>query len=218
MRRRFSAYGIAVSAIAILSIALVMLGCGSNSSSPKALTQAQAQSIATAVSNGMGQAVTGAFGVASLKPGANTVHNLEASPNVSTPVCLPSPSGEVCNWPIASTYTCPGGGSMALSGSITGILNTGGTGSAQAQIAATPASCSVDGIVLNGNPQVNLAAQINIMGDNPVWPLTGTETGGVTYGPNPSGSCTLNLTFTVNSSVACTVSGTACGHSVSGSC
>ena len=97
-------------------------------------------------------------------------------------------------------------------------MSTSGTGSAQAQIAANPANCSVNGIVLNGNPQVNLAAQLNILNDSPVWPVTGTETGGVTYGPNPSGSCQLNLSFSVNSNSSCTVTGTACGQTVSGSC
>lgn len=213
-----SSHAIALSAVTLIGVALLMLGCGTSNSSSKSLTQSQALSIATSISNGVGQAVTGAFGIASLGAGTNAMTNVEASPNAMLPICTPTPSGEVCVWPVSSTYSCPGGGSMPVTGSITGSLSTGGTGSAQVQIAATPANCSMNGLVLNGNPQVNLAGSVRILNNNPEWPLTGTETGGVTYGPNPSGSCQLNLTFTVNSNQSCTVTGTACDQSVSGNC
>ncbi len=212
-----SAHAIAFSAATLVGVALIMLGCGTSNSSSKTLSPAQAQSIATGISNGVGQAVTGAFAIASLKPGTNVMRNAETSPNVMLPICTPTPSGEVCVWAVSSTYACPGGGTMPVTGNITGELTTG-TGSAQVQIAATPTNCSVNGLVLNGDPQVNLAAMVRILNDNPVWPLTGTETGGVTYGPNPSGSCQLNLGFTVNANQSCTVTGTACGQPVSGSC
>jgi len=218
MRNQSSPIAMVVSLFSILSIGLVMLACGSSNSSPKNLTPAQAQSIATAVSNGMAQAMGGAFGVSLVRPGGNPVENVEPSSTPTPPICLLTPAGEVCTWTISSTYACAGGGNIQISGTIGGTLSSSGAGSAQAQIAANPANCSVNGIVLNGNPQVNLAAQLNILNDSPVWPVTGTETGGVTYGPNPSGSCQLNLSFSVNSNSSCTVTGTACGQTVSGSC
>lgn len=218
MRNQSSVIAVVISMFSTLGIGLVMLGCGSSSSSPKNLTPAQAQSIATAVSNGMAQAVGSAFGVSLARPGGNPVENVAPSSTPTPPVCTPTTSGEVCNWTISSTYACAGGGNIAISGTIGGTLSSSGAGSAEAQIAATPANCSVNGIVLNGNPQVNLAAQLNILNDTPVWPATGTETGGVTYGPNPSGSCALNLSFSINSNSSCTVTGTACGQSVSGNC
>ena len=218
MRNQSSPIAMVVSLFSILSIGLVMLGCGSSNSSPKNLTPAQAQSIATAVSNGMAQAMGGAFGVSLARPGGNPVEKVEPSSTPTPPICTLTPSGEVCTWTISSTYACAGGGNIAISGTIGGTLSSSGAGSAEAQIAANPANCSVNGIVLNGNPQVNLAAQLNILNDSPVWPVTGTETGAVTYGPNPSGSCQLNLNFTVNSNSSCTVTGTACGQTVSGSC
>lgn len=217
MCSKFPGYGIVLSICAMLTIALVMLGCGSGSSNSSTLSPSQAQTIATAVSNGIGQGLTGAFGVAHARPGGNIVQNDAAAARTALPVCLPSGSAEVCSWTVSSTYSCQGGGSIGISGNITGSLNNG-TGSAQVQIGADPANCSVNGITLNGNPKVNLAAQINILNDNPVWPVTGTETGGVTYGPTPSGSCQLNLSFSVSSTLSCTVTGTACGQPVSGSC
>ena len=217
MCNKFSRYALVLSICAIVGIALVMLGCGSSNSHPTTLSPAQAQAIATAVSNGLGQGLTGAFGAAYVRAGGNIVQKEGAAANSTPPVCTPSGSGEVCTWAVSSTYSCQAGGSIAISGNIAGSLKNG-TGSAQVQIAANPANCSVNGITLNGDPQVNLAAQINILNDNPVWPLTGTETGGVKYGPNPSGSCQLNLAFSVSSTLNCTVTGTACGQSVSGSC
>jgi hypothetical protein len=107
---------------------------------------------------------------------------------------------------------------MAVSGNVGGSVSDSGTGSIQEQIAATPTNCSVDGITLNGDPDVTVAGQVNLSDWAPVWPVTGTETGGVSYGPNPSGTCQLNVTFTVNSNLTCTISGTACGQTVSGGC
>jgi hypothetical protein len=203
---------------AVLSIALLMVGCGSSDSNSSALTEVQAQAIATAVSNGIEQAFAGTFGVPSVKRSGDAMHPVETAANAATaPACLASFAGQTCTWPISSTFSCPGGGTMAVSGAITASLNTTGSGSAQVQIAAVPASCSVNGMILNGAPQVNVAGQMNVLNDMPEWPLTSSETGAVSYGPHPSGTCQLNLTYSV-SNLSCTVSGTACGQSVSGSC
>lgn len=108
---------------------------------------------------------------------------------------------------------------MAISGTIDGTLDNSSNGSVQGQIAADPANCSVgDGIVINGDPSVNVTTVVNVANSNPVFPLTGTETGAVTYGPNPSGTCQLNVNYSISSSLSCTQTGTACGQPVSGIC
>lgn len=207
------------SCAAVFSIALLIMGCGSGNSNSSPLTQAQAQAIATAVSNGMGQALAGTFGAPSVEPSAGAMHRVETAANTLTPpVCVPSSAGQTCTWPISGTFSCSGGGTMAVSGNIIASLNTTRSGSAQVQIAAVPASCSVNGMILNGAPQVNVAGQLNVLNDLPEWPVTGSETGAVSYGPHPSGTCQLYLTYTLNSNLSCTVSGTACGQSVSGGC
>lgn len=43
---------------------------------------------------------------------------------------------------------------MAVSGDIIASLNTTGSGSAQVQIAAVPAGCSVNGMIFSGAPKV----------------------------------------------------------------
>lgn len=218
MMRTFSVLAVASSAAIVAGLALLMVACGSSNSMNNNLTPAQAQSVATAVSSGIVQAITAGLGAGVLDPLPSGMHRADPVPNTSSVSCVSSASGESCTWPISSTFSCPGGGTMAVSGDLSGTLSSAGNGSAQAQITADPASCSVNGIVLNGNPSITVAGQVNIANDAPLWPVTGSETGGVTFGPNPSGSCQFNLKFSVNASLSCTVTGTACGQSVSGSC
>ncbi|HZC22941.1 MAG TPA: hypothetical protein VE866_06345 [Candidatus Binatia bacterium] len=218
MIRKCPVFAVICCSASVVGLALLMIGCGSSKSMNNNLTPAQAQSVATAVSSGIVQAITAGLGAGVIDPLASGMHRVDPVPNTSLPNCVSSGSGESCTWPISSTFSCPGGGTMAVSGDSSGTLSSTGNGSAQAQITADPASCSVNGIVLNGNPSVTVAGQINIANDAPVWPVTGSETGGVTFGPNPSGSCQFNLTFTVNANLSCTVTGTACGQTVSGSC
>lgn len=218
MIRKFPILAVISCAATVVGLALLMIGCGSSNSMNNNLTPAQAQSVATAVSSGIVQSMIAGLGVGVIDPLPSGMHRVDPMPNTSTISCTSSASGESCNWPISSTFSCPGGGTMAVSGNLSGSLSNTGNGSAQAQITADPASCSVNGIVLNGDPSITVGGQVNIANDAPVWPVTGSETGGVTFGPNPSGSCQFNLKFSVSASLSCTVTGTACGQSVSGSC
>jgi hypothetical protein len=206
---------------AIVGIALVLMGCGGSSNNSSIqnsqLTQSQAQAVATAVSDGIAQALASAFASASAAATGKVMRKLDSGTN-SGPTCFPTAGGESCDWPISATFLCPGGGTMSVLGNVSGSVTSAGNGSVQAQFAATPTNCSVDQIVLNGDPNVTVGGQIGIANWNPVWPLTGTERGGVSFGPNPSGICQFNLNFSVNSNSSCTVSGIACGQPVSGSC
>jgi hypothetical protein len=77
------------------------------------------------------------------------MHRVETAANTATaPVYKPSSSRQTCTWPVSGTFARPGGGTMAVSGETTGSLNTTGSGSAQAQIAAIPASRSLNGMIL----------------------------------------------------------------------
>jgi hypothetical protein len=221
MQKKVSAHAVGLSMAPVVGIAVLLIGCGSNSpnsNSSPTLTQAQAQAVAKAVSNGINQALTSAFGAASLNASAKVMRENEIAPSATTPTCSVTSSGETCNWPISETFSCPGGGTMAVTGDVNGSVTDAGTGSIEEQIAATPASCSIDGIVISGAPQVTVGGQLNLSNWAPVWPLSGTEDGGVTYGPNPSGTCQFNVSFSINSDLSCTVSGTACGQLVNSGC
>jgi hypothetical protein len=212
-------------AAAMLSILSVACGGGSGSSTSAAMSQAQAEAVAEQISQAMAQAL--GVAVPSSVPATSG-----ARPSLSTAVrdlrpdsvggCTSSPTGETCNIPISLTnYPCTGpkGGTISITGDIDGTLNNDGAGSVNGQFTITPANCSVSNLVFNGDPSISVDGQINFTdNETPTFPITFMETGGITYGPNPSGSCQLNVTYSINSSLSCTISGTVCGQSVSGSC
>lgn len=204
----------------VLGVVLLLVGCGNgNSSSPNSsLTPAQAQQVAAGVSDGLAQALAGGLNSSSThdRQTARAMRKDESVPNVSGPSCYSSSSGEVCNWPISESFTCPGGGALSVSGDVSASMDNNGNGSVQAQIAEIPSGCSIDGIVINGNPQITVNGSLGISNWSPVWPLTLTETGGVTFGPNPAGACQFDLSVSVNADSSFTVSGMACGQQVSG--
>jgi hypothetical protein len=63
---------------------------------------------------------------------------------------------------------------------------------------------------------------MNFTNNVPSYPITLTEAGGISYGPNPSGSCIVNVTISIGNALnpvtSCTITGTICGQSVNGSC
>lgn len=206
---------------------ILCIGCGSsnnNGMSNNSMSQAQAQAVSEQVSQAIVQALGSA--VPSSVPASSDLR-----PNLSTVVsdlhpdtlsgCTSTTTGENCNFPISlPNQPCSGsqGGTISVAGDISGTLNTGGTGSVSANLTITPADCSVSNLIVNGDPSITVAGQINFADETPTFPITFTETGGISYGPNPSGSCQLNATYTIKSSLSCTVTGMVCGQSVSGSC
>jgi hypothetical protein len=220
MKNKMPTLTIFVSIAPIVGIALLLIGCGSSNSNSNngGLTASQAQAVASAMSSGVSQAVAGGFGASSATDAHKVVRKEDSAPNSSAPTCSTTSSGDSCNWPISETFTCPGGGSLSVSGDVSGSLDFAGDGSVQEQITAVPSNCSIDGVVFNANPQITVTGQLGISNGSPLWPLTGTETGGITFGPNPSGSCQVNVNFSVNSDLSCSVSGMVCGQPVNGSC
>ena len=214
--RKCSALGWAVAATALAALSG---GCGSSSSHNISQAQAQAiaQEFATAVQNALSSAAPS---------GANVEHG--ANPSLATVVneihpeqtsgCVSSANGTTCNIPVSYSGACPGGGTVGVSGDFDFTLNSSGDGSDTTTLTVTPTDCSVSNLTINGDPNVTVATQIDFQGNDVLFPVTATESGGISYGPNPSGSCTLNVTYTINSETSCTVTGTICGQSVSGSC
>jgi len=204
-------------------LSFLSAGCGSgSSSSPSNMTQAQALAVTEQVSNALDNALQDAF---SGVPAAVGAHRSLATvvrdmrPDTASSPCTPTSTGENCTWPISYSGPCPGGGTISVTGDVDGTLNSGGSGSVQTQIAITPANCSVSNLIINsGNPGLSVDSQINFTQTGPAYPITLTEVGGISYGPKPSGSCQFNVTYTISSQSSCTISGTACGQSVSGSC
>ncbi|MGD0570828.1 MAG: hypothetical protein ABSA78_20710 [Candidatus Sulfotelmatobacter sp.] len=210
-------------AVVAAILAIASGGCGSSSSmtSNNTLSAAQAQAVSAQVADTLALALSGAFG-GILPDGAR--------PSLSTAVaavrpdsssgCTPAGSGESCNFPLSYTGPCSGGGTIAISGDIDGTLNNFGDGSIATQIVVTPANCSVSGTTINGDPDITLNGQINFTSGGPTYPITFMESGGISYGPNPAGSCKVDVTYSITNAPvsSCTVSGTVCGQPVSGNC
>jgi len=210
-----------ISIVPLLAVALCS-SCGgnSNSMSNNNLSAAQAQAVSQQVVASVTVALGDSLGVTlpSEKPRPSLGKILaETHPDTSSG-CTSSSSGESCNFPLSYNGSCPGGGAISVSGDVSGTLNNSGSGSIDAQIMVTPANCAVSSVTFNGNPDITIGGQITFTNAGPTFPMTFTEGGGISYGPNPSGSCQLNVTYSINSISSCTVTGTVCGQSVNGSC
>jgi hypothetical protein len=205
--------------VVVATLFILSAGCGNSSSNN--LSQAQAQAVTQQISLALDQALT--QGIA-----ANAVSEKDGHPSLATIVsnlhsdqsspCTPTTTGENCNFPISDTVACSAGGTISVTGDVQGTLNSNGGGSIQTAITVTPASCSVSNLVINGDPSVTVDSQINFTASAPTYPITFSETGGISFGPKPSGSCQVNVSSIINSATSCTITGTVCGQSVSGSC
>jgi len=207
-------------------LAILATGCGGSSMSSMSstsgpLTAAQAQAVSGQVVQALTVAIGDALGNVSLaeKPHSLATVLANAHPETSSSSdCTSNSSGTSCNVPIFYSGPCSGGGTIAISGDISGTLNTSGTGDFGTQITVTPTNCAVAGTTFNGDPSITIGGQISLTDDNISYPIAFTETGGISYGPNPSGSCQVNVTYSFNSNLTCTVTGTVCAQSVNGSC
>jgi hypothetical protein len=212
------------------SVGLIIAGllfsaaCGGGSSSMNqnlsaAQAQAVSQEFATAAEAALQASVTGSaqrnrrtFGEI-FSAGASR----GAVPD-TTGSCVTSANGTSCNYPVSYSGNCPQGGTIGVSGDFDFTLNNSGDGSDSSNLTITPTGCEVSNETINGNPNVTFAVQLSFQNNALVYPVTLTESGGISYGPNPSGSCSVNATLTIASSLACTVSGTICGQALSGDC
>jgi hypothetical protein len=202
----------------IVGLSIVGAGCGGSSMS-HTMSPAQAQAVEQQIGSAVAVAVQSAAGGL---PTANADrHSLAPAmkdlQQATSTDCTGTPTSETCNIPVSSSAPCPGGGTIAVSGNFDFTLNNG-SGSDSTTLTITPTNCSVDNVTINGNPNVMLATTLNFQNNTIQFPVTLMENGGITFGPNPSGSCSINVTATVNSLTSCTISGTVCGQSVSGNC
>lgn len=207
------------------TVAAVLLllcgGCGSGVSSSNSMSEAQVQAVTAQVSQSMAQALESAF--SSNVPAANRVRSSlstavrDSHSRLSSP-CAPATAGENCNWPISYSGPCPEGGTISVAGDVDGSLNGTGAGSVQSQLTITPANCSISGQVISGDPSISVNGQIHFAETAPVFPINLIAIGAISYGPNRSEICQLNVTYTINSATNCRTSGMACGQPVNGSC
>jgi len=206
--------------LAVVAVLLISAGCGS-STHANTLSAAQAQAVSQQVAQAAAQAVANALHLplpAAEQPPVRMSEALGGFRPDQSLNCISTPTGQTCNFPISSSGACAKGGTIAVAGDIQGTLNNSGSGSLATQVTITPANCSVSNLTFNGDPNISIAGQINFTSMGPTFPITLMEGGGISYGPDPSGTCQLNVTYSINSQSSCTVTGTVCGQAVSGSC
>jgi hypothetical protein len=201
-------------------LSLFSVGCGSSSSS-NTLSAAQAQAVSEQVSETVATGMSNAFNqsgstVRTTRPSLSNLAGKTHPADLSG--CVGSDGQFNCEVPISATANCPNGGTMSVAGDATGILDSNGDGSLTTSLTITPAQCAVDGLVLNGDPNIMVNTALNFTDNGIVAPVSLSATGGITYGSHSSQSCQVNVIYSIDSSGTCTSVGTVCGQPVSGSC
>jgi len=217
-----------IAAVILVAVLSPLAGCGGGSTNANSnnLTQAQAQQVGSALSDDVSKALANALGNTAVPLDISSKdHMVVALHRESQAGTVAKPEEVACNGTsctVSGTYTCPDGGSIAVSGTF-----RGSTTSAGGTLTETPSNCSDGTLVLNGNPDVTVGVQGN---DNGVTTTVNVTIGGgvkfspVQAGQFPTGSCSCNLSASAavndtNGSVtACSISGSICGHTISANC
>lgn len=208
-------------AIAVLTLlALVTITCGGSSHSNN-LSQAQAQAVSAELFSALNSAMVAslphaASSSSTARPSLGEIFERAQSPQPSA--CTVTPTGQMCNTPISFQGPCPSGGTINVTGDFIYTLDNSGNGSDSSTLTVTPKACVVDNLTLNGDPSVTFSTQFNLQNSMLAFPIMFSGMGGISFGPNPSGSCSINVKATVASPTSCSVSGSICGRTVSGNC
>jgi len=216
----------------LIAVTLMVLGAlagcggGSGTSHIDNLTQAQAQQLGSALSDDASKALASAVGNVATPLDITTRDNmLVALQRKSKAETASKPEQVTCNGTnctVSGTFTCPDGGSIAVSGNF-----SANSTSTSAMITETPTRCSDGTLVINGDPDIMVGLQGN---DNGVTTtVNATIGGGVSFAPVqpgqfPTGSCKCNLTASasVNDSThtltSCSISGSICSQTINANC
>jgi hypothetical protein len=215
---RNASFRVTCAIAALTSLSLLCVTCGGSS---RTLSQAQAQAISQEVFTALNSAMVAGLtptgtSTAATRPSLGEI--VERARLAQSSGCTVTNSGESCNIPITYQGACPNGGIISVSGDFNYTLDNSGNGSDSSTLTVTPAACAVDNVTFNGNPSVTFATQFNLQNYGLAFPITFSGMGGISYGPNPTGSCSINVKATATSIGSCSVSGSICGRSVSGKC
>jgi hypothetical protein len=204
---------------ALILLSLICITCGGSSHNNN-LSQAQAQTVSAELFGALNSAM-----VAGLTPAATSSRITRPSlgaivedARAQSSGCTTTNGGQSCNIPITYQEACPHGGSISVTGDFMYTLDNSGNGSDSSTLTVTPSACALDNVTINGAPSVTFATQFSLQSNALAFPLTFSGTGGISFGPNPSGTCSINVKATATSATSCSVSGSICGRSVSGSC
>jgi len=206
--------------LAAIPLLVLVSGCsgGSGSSTPPPptpITPAQATAVATQM--------------------ASTI--VADSALIGANYCPTPPSSNIgaedyCAITVANSEPCTGGGSVAVTGSVTGDVDFTDTGNFTGTLTAAPTNCAIPGttLVINGEPNLTVNGTVFFFYGG-VSSFALAEVGSITYetpattGTATPQSCSTNLAIAASfegdaqhTVKSCTLTGTACGQAINQNC
>jgi hypothetical protein len=126
------------------------------------------------------------------------------------------------SYPISSSATCDGGGTISVSGSLSGDIDTDGSGTLSLSITETVTDCRITTnskeFVVNSDPTLQMTGDFTFVNAEPSGTQSLSFGGSFTWtsGDGRSGGCGISLTVTFDPATATgSMSGEVCGQSVS---
>ena len=170
-------------------IAAVASACGSGSSQSPTTPSAQtalSQADLGRVTNAIGLGLSSAFVALSSGVSSQSVNDTRVTPLATDPHVLP----------VNMDTPCPGGGTVDIIGTVSGsVFSTAGEITMSEQIAFT--NCLVNGVLLQGNPNLVLTTHMNVVDSKVVTPFVTAITGSVLFTYNGTqGSVVYSCTST----------------------
>lgn len=187
-------------------------GCSAASltgtSTPQGLSQSQVNAfmgqVANAFSNGMA-------GANAQRTPASVVRDV----NYRSATGFPSPLATLVNVSVSQRTNCTAGGYINVTGSLTGSIDTTGTGVLQTQVDETINSWQCIGAyVINGDPYLSAAGTFSFLNGQQATAASISFGGGFQWSGASSGSCSIQMTMLFEPDGSGTLSGTACGYNV----
>jgi hypothetical protein len=140
------------------------------------------------------------------------------SPSDATPLATVN----TINRTFSNSHACPAGGTVSISGSVTGTSDPAAQNlSITTSATKTDADCAFNTkhgvLTLNGNPNVEMTGTVNIVAGKPVGLQTMSHKGSYTWKRNGNtGTCNVDVSSAYDPSAGTiTVTGTMCGRTVS---
>ena len=185
-------------------VAAAAAGCSS-------LTASTDSGFSAEASNAIASQVSKAFGNS-----MQTAHfSVAASRGMGGPFYDPTMASTLVNVSVTGRTTCTAGGTINVTGSMTGSISDQGSGALFLQVTETITDWQcVGGFVVNGDPYMSAAGTFTFFSGVLNSPATVSIGGGFRWGSTAAQSCQMQLTVLAYANGTGHTSGTVCGHQV----
>jgi hypothetical protein len=193
-----------------------MSGCGA-STDASGMSSDQATAFARSVSLAAISSMNVTFAPAAGDVAAPSPAERQLEPGPLGPLFTVSCTQTSCviNQPIAATRSCTAGGTIAVTGNISGSISNTGTG--LIQISATETITDwmcLPPLVVNGDPYISLVGTFSFLNGFPATQQHVGISGGIKWTGDGAGSCQIQLDTNFNGNGSGHTTGVVCGHAV----